>query len=309
VNRCLLSYDELKSGNYSAEGLRKLNPRLKNLKLFPLSFDEQIQEIQKHAGKISIQGIQPKLSAKLSVKDENFILVDKDGDYIIKPQVSGLRELPQNEDLTMHLAQLAGFDVPWHGLIKAKDDSLLYVIKRFDRLPKKQKLPQEDFAQLMGATRSTKYSSNMEKVCEIVERFASFPSIELEKIFRLTLFSFIVGNEDLHLKNFSLQTTKQGVRKLTPVYDLVNTTIAMGTAEEELALELNEKKKGLTREDFVNYFGPEHCYVPKERAAKMIQQFIDLKSCYEAWIDKSFLSEPGKENYKKLLTQRLDRLK
>lgn len=304
MKSCLFTYETLKSGMYSPQGLKKLNPRLKNLKLFPYDHKEQLREVQKHAGKISIQGIQPKLSAKLSVKEQNFVLVEKNGEFIIKPQVNDYPELPQNEDLTMHLAQLAGFDVPWHGLVRAKDDSLLYVIKRFDRLPKNKKLPQEDFAQLMGATRSTKYQTNMEKVCEVVEQFASFPTLELEKIFKLTLFSFLIGNEDLHLKNFSIQTTQKGVRKLTPAYDLVNSTILLPNPEEELALELNGKKKGLKRSDFIDYFGPDHCYVPKDRGEKMLKDLVTQVPTFEEWIKKSFLSKEMKDKYIQLLSMR-----
>lgn len=309
MKRCLFTYELLKSGIYSPEGLKKLNPRLKNLKLFPYDRNEQIKEAQKHAGKISIQGVQPKLSAKLSVKDENFVLIEENGEFIIKPQVPDYPELPQNEDLTMHLARLAGLDVPWHGLVKAKDDSLLYVIKRFDRLPRNMKIHQEDFAQLMGATRSTKYLANMEKVCEILEKYASFPVLELEKLFKITLFSFLIGNEDLHLKNFSIQTTLKGVRKLTPVYDLVNSTIALADPQEELALELNSKKKGLKRSDFIDYFGPEHCYVPKDRGEKILKDLLNQVPTFEEWVKKSFLSDEMKKKYLYLLRQRAQILK
>lgn len=309
MNRCLFTYNPLSDGQYSAEGLKKLNPRLTNLKLFPYDHKEQIREVQKHAGKISIQGIQPKLSAKLSVKEENFVLVEKNGEFIIKPQVNDYPELPQNEDLTMHLAKLAGFDVPWHGLVKAKDNSLLYVIKRFDRLPRNKKLPQEDFAQLMGATRSTKYLASMEKVCEVVEQFASFPTLELEKVFKLVLFSYLIGNEDLHLKNFSMQTTLKGVRKLTPVYDLVNSTIALADPQEEMALELNGKKKGFRRKDFIDYFGPEHCYVPVDRGSKILGELLELVPTYEEWIGKSFLSKEMKDKYFQILRRRANILK
>lgn len=310
INRCLLTYEELEAGeSYSLAGLKKLNSRLKNLKLFPYDRQEQTREVQRHAGKISIQGIQPKLSAKLSVKNESFELVDKDGEFIIKPQVNDYPELPQNEDLTMHLAQIVGLNVPWHGLIRAKDDSLLYVIKRFDRLTKKRKLPQEDFAQLLGATRSTKYQSNMEKVCELVEEFCSFPALELENIFKLTLFSFLIGNEDLHLKNFSVQTTLKGIVKLTPAYDLVNTTIALVEPEEELALELNGKKHGITRKDLIDYFAPEHCDVQKEQAIRILDSYLKQIPTFEAWIQKSFLSKEMKEKYVKLILERAAILK
>jgi len=308
MNRCLFTYEPLGKKQYSEQGLKKLNKRLENLKLFPYDHKEQIKEVQKHAGKISIQGAQPKLSAKLSVKDENFILVEKDGEFIIKPQVFDYPELPQNEDLTMHLSCLAGFTTPWHGLIKAKDNSFLYVIKRFDRLSKNQKIPQEDFAQLMGATRSTKYSANMERVCEVIEEFTSFPTLELEKIFKLTLFSFLVGNEDMHLKNISIQTTQKGVRQLTPVYDLLNTTIAMASAEEEMALELNEKKRKFNKKDFIEYFGPNCCYLKKSEGEKILNDLLKLIPIFDKWIENSFLSVEMKFKYKALIKERGARL-
>ncbi len=305
MNHCLFTYEKLKSQeNYSPEGLKKLNARLKHLDIFPYDQKEQTREVQRHAGKISIQGIQPKLSAKLSVKNQSFELVDRDGEFIIKPQVSNYPELPQNEDLTMHLAKIVGLNVPWHGLIKAKDESLLYIIKRFDRLPKKQKLPQEDFAQLLGATRSTKYQTSMEKVCELVEEYCSFPALELEQIFRLTLFSFLVGNEDLHLKNFSVQTTLKGIVKLTPAYDLVNTTIALVDPQEQLALELNGKKHGITRRDLVEYFAPEHCYITTVEAEKILSSYLKEIPNFESWIKRSFLSQEMKENYWKVIQER-----
>lgn len=309
MSRCLFTYKRLSQGDYSKEGLKKLNPRLRNLKLFPYTHYEQLQEVQKYAGKISIQGVQPKLSAKLSVRNENFILVESSGEFIIKPQVIEYPELPQNEDLTMHLAQIAGLNVPWHGLIRAIDDSYLYVVKRFDRLPRKKRLHQEDFAQLMGATRSTKYSASMEKVCDVVEEFCSFPTLELEKIFKMTLFSFLVGNEDMHLKNFSIQVSKKGVRQLTPMYDLLNTTVAMAAPEEEMALELGEKKRGFKRGDFIEYFGPHHCYISQERGENILLELLGKVPVFEEWIEKSFLSLEMKEKYKQLIQERANRLR
>lgn len=305
MNRCLLTYEEISAGEiYSSEGLKKLNSRLKDLKLFPYDRLEQTREVLRHAGKISIQGIQPKLSAKLSVKNESFELVERDGDYIIKPQVNDYPELPQNEDLTMHLAKIVGLNIPWHGLLKAKDGSLLYIIKRFDRLPKKQKLPQEDFAQLLGATRSTKYQTNMEKICELVEEYCSFPALELENIFKLTLFSFLIGNEDLHLKNFSVQTDLKGVVKLTPAYDLVNSTIALVEPQEELALELNGKKRGITKKDLIDYFAIGHCYLGRPLAEKILDSYLKKIPEFEIWISKSFLSSEMKKKYLNLVHAR-----
>lgn len=308
MKRCLFTYKESGNEDYSLEGLKTLNSRLTSLKIFPYSKTEQDIEVQRYAGKISIQGVQPKLSAKLSVKNETFELVSVEGDFILKPQVDKFKELPQNEDLTMHLAQISGIKVPWHGLIKAKDNSLIYVVKRFDRLPRKRKLPQEDFAQLMGATRTTKYQASMERVAEIIEEFCTYPVLELEKLFKITLFAFLTGNEDMHLKNFSLQTDLKNIVKLTPAYDLVNSTIAMVEPKEEFALELNGKKHGFVRSDFIDYYASESCYIPKPRAEKILESFIKLIPEYQAWIQNSFLSEEMKRNYVNLVVERAKRL-
>lgn len=309
MKKCLLTYDQFEgSGEHSEKGLKKLNVKLKNLKIFPYDQIEQMREVQAFAGKLSIQGVQPKLSAKLSVKDEEFQLTDVGGTYILKPQVASYEQLPENEDLTMHLAELAKMSVPWHGLLRAKDSSLLYVVKRFDRLGKGKKLLQEDFAQLLQATRSTKYQANMEKVAGLVEEFCTFPSLELPKLFKLIVFSFVVGNEDLHLKNISIQTSLDGTVKLSPAYDLVNTTIIMPT-QEELALELNDKKRNLKRIDFIEYYAVTQLGLSKKIAEKVVNDLLDLIPTFEEWVDKSFLNEEMKKKYKEVLNSRSNALK
>ena len=160
----------------------------------------------------------------------------------------------------------------------------------------------------MGATRSTKYLASMEKVAEVLEQYASFPTLELEKLFKLTLFSFLIGNEDLHLKNFSIQTTTKGVSKLTPLYDVLNSTIALPEAQEELALELNGTKRKLTKADFIDYFAPEHCYVPKTKAIKILYELLDLIPIFEIWIRKSFLTKHMQDKYLDVLRERTERL-
>lgn len=311
MSRCHLTYQDLieEGPYYSLTGLKKLNPRLKNLTDFQYSREEQRREIQRYSGKLSIQGIQPKLSARLSVRNETFEPVSLNGDYILKPQVDDYPELPQNEDLTMHLAKIAGITVPWHGLIRAKDGSLLYAVKRFDRPSRNKKIHQEDFAQLLGATRSTKYQASMEKVSDLIDQHCSFPTLELEKLFRLTIFSFLVGNEDMHLKNFSIQIDSKNIVKLTPAYDLVNTTIALVEAQEEMALELNEKKHGFIREDFVDYFGVEHCLLLKSQAEKIVTEILKCLPEFQNWVKKSFLSEEMQEKYLAVLAERSRRLR
>ena len=154
------------------------------------------------AKKISIQGVQPKYSVVLSEKTLAFEEKETEGHYILKPQVSQYKQLPENEDLTMHLVAMAGLEVPWHGLIKCSDGSLSYVIKRFDRT-KKEKIAIEDFSQLVGVSRSTKYDVSTEKLAEAIEDYCTFPSLEKFKLYQLIILAFLLGNEDLHLKFIS----------------------------------------------------------------------------------------------------------
>ncbi len=307
--KCLLTYEDLKKNEkyYSKSGLHFLHPKLEGLKIFPYSQDQQNQEAQKLAGKISIQGVQPKLSARLNIKENKFELVERGGTFIMKPQTANYPELPQNEDLTMHLAALAGIEVPWHGLIVSQDKSLTYVIKRFDRRGRGKKIAQEDFAQLIGASRTTKYEASMEKVAEVLD-FCSFPTIEAIKLFDRIIFSFLVGNEDMHLKNFSLTRAESGKVMLTPAYDFLNSTIAMASESEELALSLNRKRSNFNPTDFISYAISE-LYMPEAMAKKKIRSML---TCVPVWLQKiesSFLSAKMKKKYSCLVKQRAARLK
>ena len=235
MNKCPITYKDCGTLKYSQEGLRSLSPLLSELDDFPFTAREQRSEAAARAVKMSIQGVQPKLSVILKIKQHSFQIADKGGTYIIKPQSDVYEQLPENEDLTMKLAKICGLDVPVHGMVYCKDGSLSYFIKRFDRYGKSKKYPQEDFAQLTGNTRETKYNWSMEKLIPVIAQHCTFPAIENIRLFNLVLFCFLTGNEDMHLKNFSL-ITRRIKTELTPAYDLLNTTIAIKNAQEEIAL-------------------------------------------------------------------------
>ena len=267
INRCPITYEESGNKRYSVRGLKKISPKLTFLNDFPYSADEQVREAFARAAKMSIQGVQPKLSVKLNIKKHVFEIVDTGGHYIFKPQTTSFSEVPENEDLTMRLAKLIGINVPLHGLLYSNDGSLTYFIKRFDRFARNKKIPIEDFAQLSGKDRETKYNSSMEKVAAIIEEFCTFPAIENVKLFNLTLFNYLIGNEDMHLKNFSV--IKRGVKvELSPAYDLLNSTIILNS-EEELALPLNGKKNRLHKDDFLIYFAKERLGLTQNRLTKV----------------------------------------
>lgn len=309
VRRCLFTYQPLLPGEalYSARGLKKLSPKLARLEVFPYTAEQQRKEAQRLAGKISIQGMQPKLSVVLQEKSMSLSIVESNGRYIVKPQVSDYAELPENEDLTMHLAEFAGFAVPWHGLIQCEDGRRSYIVRRFDRIGKNRKLPQEDFAQLIGATRSTKYLATTERVVAVLEEFCTFPTLEYVKFYRLVIFSFLIGNEDLHLKNLTL-TTAPNKTQLSPVYDLVNSTIALAAPEEELALELNGKKRGFSRSDFVDHLGIRILQLPEKVAIKEMDRLLSKVPDWLEFIEISFLSKTLKRAYQDVLITRAKRL-
>ena len=251
--------------------------------------------------------------------------MQKNGTYILKLPHRTFQEVPQNEDLTMRLAQMIGILVPFHGMIYAIDQTLLYFIQRFDRealshnfgsllgSPKKRrknsvlhKVSVEDFTQLTGLSRDTKYDFTMEKLVPVIDQYCTFPATEKKKLFKLTLFSFLIGNEDLHLKNFSLIRRTDWV-ELSPAYDLVNSTILLKT-KEELALSLRGRKSNFSRDDFTNYYARERLSLPTSIIDDVMQEIESQIPAWQELIAISFLSQPSKQAYSHILETRHRRL-
>jgi serine/threonine-protein kinase HipA len=268
--------------------------------------EQQRNEAKNRAGKMSIQGVQPKYSAILNIKDQCFDIVDSSGRYILKPQHDYFESLPENEALTMKLAQIVGLEVPLHGLLYSIDQSMTYFIKRFDR-EKKYKFAVEDFAQLSGHSRETKYDSSLERIVDVVEQYCTFPMIEKVKLLKLTLFNFLTGNEDMHLKNYSL-ITKNNIVTLSPCYDLINTTIAQPNTKEEFALPLHGKKNNLKRKDLIDYFAKERLKLNDTIIQKTINEFINIQTTWHETIQISFLNPSLQAHYIALLEERAMRL-
>ncbi|MDR3624490.1 MAG: HipA domain-containing protein [Chlamydiales bacterium] len=306
MNKCPITYEPCKNNKYSENGLKLLSKSLKDLKDFPYSSQEQIQLATQLAAKLSIQGIQPKLSVILNPAKEELKIVETGGRFILKPPHVIYNEVPQNEDLTMKLASLANIEIPFHGMIHNIDGSLSYLIKRFDRLAHNKKIAAEDFSQLLGHSRDTKYESSMEKVASVIDTHCTFPAIEKLKLFRRVLFNFLVGNEDMHLKNFTLISYHNKV-ELSPAYDLLNTTIIL-QAKEEIALPIRGKKSKLNRSDLFDYFGHERLGIP---TGLLQEESLHFERMFEAWkalIKQSFLSQKLQEQYITLIQNRLQKI-
>lgn len=300
---CPITYMPLKTlEKYSPKGLKLLSPKLQILNVLPYSAEQQREEARDRADKMSIQGVQPKLIAKINIKKQGFEICDRGGNYILKPQSEYYPELPENEDLSMRLAHEI-IEVPLHGLIYSRDGSFTYFIKRFDRAAHSKKIPVEDFAQLAGLTRDLKYNYSMEKLILIIEKFCTFPVIEKAKLFTRTIFNYLIGNEDMHVKNFSLITRNNKV-ELAPAYDFINTTIAIKNPKEEIALPLNGKKNNLKRKDLIDYYAIQKIGLNVSTINEVLENFQKIIPTWELLIKSSFLSAKAKENYLNLLAQR-----
>lgn len=309
MSKCPITYEELAPDEteYSKRGLRTLSRRITQLKRLPYSSDDLVREAASRAQKMSIAGVQPKLSAVFSTSDESFQIVDAGGTYIFKPQHPQYPMLPENEDLTMKLAAMAGIETPVHGMLHTALSERCYFIKRFDRIARNRKLALEDFAQLSGAVRDTKYDSSLEKVSKIIMDYCSVPLPELERLLRRVVFSFLVGNEDMHLKNYSLLTDRSGVVRLSPAYDLVSTSLIIDY-QEESALPLRGRKSKWTAEMIFDYFAAERLGLTVRVINDTKHEF---KRVFDDWMElirRSFLDPDTQQVLIALISERAARL-
>jgi len=207
----------------------------------------------------------------------------------------------------MKMASKCGIDTPIHGMVYSKDGTLSYFIKRYDRTGKNSKLHVEDFAQLAGEKRDTKYEYSVEKLIKLIDDYCTFPQLEKIKFFKRFLFNFLVGNEDMHLKNYSIISQNDKI-ELCPAYDFLNSSIILGKDYEETALTLKGKKKNMTKNIIIDYLGLERLKLNQIVIDKTLNE---LQSAIPWWfelINNSFLSQDLKDNYKELLEKRIQLL-
>ena len=200
----------------------------------------------------AVTGVQAKISLHITGHskegtEKRFTIVGLWGGYILKPPTSLCSQLPEVEDLTMHLASIARIKTAPHSLIRLQSGNLAYITKRIDRKDKR-KLPMEDMCQLTERMTEDKYHGSYEQIAKTILKYSRTPGLDVVNFFELVLFSFLTGNADMHLKNFSLLEQENLGMTLSPAYDLVNTTLVNPADEEELALTLNGKKKKIKKQ-------------------------------------------------------------
>lgn len=253
---------------------------------------------------ITITGVQPKLSVDLEKEkngEKRFTIVGLWGGYILKPQTEQHANLPENEDLTMHLAELAKIKTVPHSLIRFIDGSLAYITKRIDRDKKGGKIPMEDMCQLTEKLTEQKYKGSHEQIAKKIVEFSAYPVLDLINYFEVLLFCYLTGNADMHLKNFSLYKGT-GEYTFTPAYDLLSTKLVIPEDNEELALTLNGKKRKLKKVDFDSLL--KSFKVDEKAIENVYEKFREVLPEWYDFIDISFLPESMKEEYKQLIKNR-----
>lgn len=304
--RCLYCYQPLPNGDTDFH--EKCSQKFFGTAVPPqLAYSsEQIEELatQIVVRSIAVTGVQPKLSLTLEkVPDDprrsRLTIVGLWGDFILKPPTETFPLLPENEDLTMHLATLFDLTTATHSLIRLQSGELAYLTRRFDRMGG-EKLPLEDMCQLTETLTADKYRGSMEKVGKQILQYAAHPGLDAVRFFELALFSFLTGNADMHLKNFSLLTTGRNEIVFSPAYDLLCTQLAIPEDKEEMALTLNGKKRKLKRPDFDSL--ATSLKIPQKTVGNTYRRFAKKMEEAMAFIDLSFLTEEMKSRYKKILS-------
>jgi serine/threonine-protein kinase HipA len=258
----------------------------------------------------AVTGVQAKLSLHITGTnkegtDRRFTVVGLWGGYILKPPTALYPELPEVEDVTMHLAEAVKIRTAPHSLVRMKSGNLAYLTKRMDRT-QKGKLAMEDFCQLTERQTADKYHGSYEQIGKTILIHSVTPGLDVVNFFELVLFSFLTGNADMHLKNFSLLEQPGQGMTLSPAYDLLNTALVNPTDTEEVALTLNGRKKKLKKSDFQAAM---NTLKVDEKQQENI--FNKMSNAFPRWleiIDRSFLSDAFKVQYTSILTERMRRI-
>ncbi len=258
---------------------------------------------------VAVPGVQAKLSmsvVKETIKspDSRLTVVGAlGGNYIFKPPSEYYPEMPQNEHVSMRIAEAFGIKTVPSSLIRLQSGELSYITKRIDRTKDGKKIHMLDMFQITEAF--DKYKSSMEKIGKALGNYSGNTLLDKLFFFELTIFSFLTGNNDMHLKNFSMIQTSSGWL-LAPAYDLLNVSIVNPDDKEELALTIEGKKKKLRLVHF-EQFGKGLGLSSKQMKAAF-NRFKNNKSKALTWLDNSFLSEDMKTKYKNILEDRYFRI-
>ena len=260
--------------------------------------------------KETVTGVQKKFSLHLlNTNSPRLTIVDHPTGYILKPQTDEYQNLPEIEFVSMQLAKICGISCVPFGLVKTKDDSFAYITKRIDRIFDNngyKKLAMEDFCQLDERLTEDKYNGSYERCGSIIHKYSEYAQFDLSELFLRVVFSYIIGNNDMHLKNFSLISYKKGIYTLSPAYDLLAVKLVLKTDLDDLALTLHGKKRKQTKNDFIAFASS--IGLNDNAAKKIINSIINKKEKMLEVINDSILSGNLKEDYSSLIINNISKL-
>ena len=265
-----------------------------------LSLPDVPLEAQKMAGKMSISGVQPKLI--MALENSRLEPVSSGGMYILKPQTEAFRNLPENENTCMNIAQELKIDVPPHGLFELVDDTKAYVIKRFDRTAPTVRKRCEDFSQILGLD---KYTGSVEQIGRKLMEISEFPGIDAQLLFERILLNFLLGNGDAHLKNYSILEDNSGNLRLSPAYDIVCSKLVI-PEEEDSSLTINGKRNRIARADFEKL--SEYLQIPDKAATDIFKRMSLVKNMAGDEIQRSQLKDEDKATFFNVIEERDSRI-
>lgn len=300
MNKCLFCYKPLAEGeaDYHKACARKIfeSATVPVLPYTRANIRELAREIV--TASTTVTGVQAKLSLDISRghsgEPHRFTIVGLWGRYILKPQTDRFANLPENEDLTMHMAEAVGIKTVPHSLIRFADGELCYITRRIDRTKKGVKIAMEDMCQLSERLTEDKYKGSYERIAKLIRQYSSAPLLDVVNFWEVVLFSWLTGNADMHLKNFSLFRPSDDYM-LTPAYDLLSTTLAMPEDDEELALTLNGKKKRIKRDDFEKAMRDSG--MDEKAIINLFNRFLKAVPKWHGLIEESFLPPDLQEAY------------
>lgn len=246
--------------------------------------------------RVIVTGVQPKLSLGFTGEEEKnrlTIVGALNGRYILKPPFELYPQMPEIEALSMLLTQACGIDTVPFLLIPMKSGELAYLTKRIDRTTKEKKYPMEDACQFTERLTEHKYRGSYEQIAKGVITYAQNPLLEVVKFYQQVIVSFLIGNNDMHLKNFSLIAFKDNQYQLAPAYDMVAVKLVIPDDPEELALNLNGKKRKLKRKDFNEAMAKAH--IPKKAIENLWNRIEKGMQSWKGLIESSFINKEQKE--------------
>lgn len=309
MSKCLYCYNEMDEkleGDYHPKCIKAFYGT-EHAPLLPYRLSE-MEKLAKEAAELSITvpGVQPKLSLgwiknelENGQKGRLTIMDALDGNFILKPQNAQYPQMPENEHLSMKLAELFGLDIVPVNMIRLESGELCYITRRIDRNPDGSKTHMIDFMQILEL--ADKYMGTMEKLGKTIGDLSVNTVLDKLRFFELAVFNYIIGNNDMHLKNFSMWLSDMGWT-LSPFYDLLNVKLVLPNDREDTALLLGGKKENFNK-GYFDRLGAVLKLNDKQKNAvyKRLAKWLPEA---DAMIDRSFLTVDRIKAYKELISQR-----